>query len=290
MRASTQYDNIHGSGVSSAISFSCLHGGGPPTNATATPILRNITVQNMALTGVVGDGYGVTGRTTCAYIQTLQESPIDGLFLKNVSIAGSCNAAFACNSFSRTDVGARGERKNYELYANGSATDVNINGASGIGSPVHCHFLNQPPAPTPTPPSPARVCAVTRNVGCFNDTTADQQQALLPTYIASLHDHVTLEGCAAACDANGGAGASVVAGIRDGNHCYCGPKAALSAPTAQALDRPLAECLVPSAACPCGGSRTHGCSCRCSGNFSQRCGAVDRLLAFSFACTPAGVV
>ena len=111
MRASTQYDNIHGSGVSSAISFSCLHGGGPPTNATATPILRNITVQNMALTGVVGDGYGVTGRTTCAYIQTLQESPIDGLFLKNISIAGSCNAAFACNSFSRTDVGARGERK-----------------------------------------------------------------------------------------------------------------------------------------------------------------------------------
>lgn len=104
--AAVQYDNIHGSGVSSAISFSCLHGGGPPTNATATPVLRNITVQNMALTGVVGDGYGVTGRRTCAYVQTLEETPIDGLFLKNVSISGSCNAAFSCASLTKTDIGA----------------------------------------------------------------------------------------------------------------------------------------------------------------------------------------
>ena len=93
---------------------------------------------------------------------------------------------------------------------------------------------------------------LTQNLGCFNDTTVGQQQALLPAYIASLHDHVTLEGCAAACDTHGGgAGGSVVAGIRDGNHCYCGAKAALSAPTARALNRPLTECLVPAAACPC---------------------------------------
>ena len=39
------YDNIWGDGVSSAISFSCLHGMGPVTNRTATPILRNITVK-----------------------------------------------------------------------------------------------------------------------------------------------------------------------------------------------------------------------------------------------------
>ena len=61
-------DNIYGDGVSTAISFSCLHGAGPPTNATATPVLRNITVQNMALTGAVGDGYGVTGARTCATV------------------------------------------------------------------------------------------------------------------------------------------------------------------------------------------------------------------------------
>ena len=32
-------------------------------------MLRNITVKNMALTGVTGDGYGVTGKRTCAYVQ-----------------------------------------------------------------------------------------------------------------------------------------------------------------------------------------------------------------------------
>ena len=95
------YDNLYGDGVSSAISFTCLHGGGPPTNATATPILRNITVKNMALTGVVGDNYGVNGRSTCAYIQTLEESPIDGLYLDNISITGSCNAAFSCGSLTK---------------------------------------------------------------------------------------------------------------------------------------------------------------------------------------------
>lgn len=119
----SQYDNIHGSGASSAISFSCLHGGGPPTNATATPVLRNITVQNMALTDVTGDGYGVTGKRTCAYVQTLEETPIDGLFLNNISITGSCDAAFSCASLTKTDIGTRGERKHYQLFANGKRGD-----------------------------------------------------------------------------------------------------------------------------------------------------------------------
>ena len=38
--------------------MTCQHGGGPPTNATATPTLRNITIRNMHLTGVMGDGFG----------------------------------------------------------------------------------------------------------------------------------------------------------------------------------------------------------------------------------------
>ena len=105
----SQYDNIHGSGASSAISFSCLHGGGPPTNATATPVLR--------------DGYGVTGKRTCAYVQTLEETPIDGLFFNNISITGSCDAAFSCASLTKTDIGTRGERKHYQLFANGKRGD-----------------------------------------------------------------------------------------------------------------------------------------------------------------------
>ena len=29
----------------------------------------------------------------------------------------------------------------YELFATGAATGVEINGEAGIASPVHCHFL-----------------------------------------------------------------------------------------------------------------------------------------------------
>jgi hypothetical protein len=96
----------------------------------------------------------------------------------------------------------------------GSATGVNINGQLGIGSPVHCHFLDQPPPPPPAPPVPPLLCAVAKNLGCFNATTASQQQALLPTYVSSQHDHTTLEGCAAACST----AHDTAAAIRDGNH------------------------------------------------------------------------
>ena len=88
---------------------------------------------------------------------------------------------------------------------------------------------------------------------------------------------------AAACN---GDGANRVAGIRDGNHCYCGSKAGLSTAAAKGLSRPMIECLVPVERCPCGGAKTRGCSCRCSGNFSESCGGTARLLAFSFACKP----
>ena len=204
---------------------------------------------------------------------------IVGLFLDNISVSGSCNAAFACNSLTRKDVGGPGDPKHYQLFATGSATNVDINGQPGIASPVHCHFLGQPPPPPPPPPV---ACTVAKNLGCFNSTTAQQQQALLPSYRAQLHDHVTLEACAAACSGV----SEAAAGIRDGNHCYCGARAALATPAALALSRPLSECLLPPAQCPCGPAKTHGCACRCSGNFSESCGNTDRMLAFSFVCKP----
>ena len=122
---------------------------------------------------------------------------------------------------------------------------------------------------------------------CFNSTTAQQQQALLPSYRAQLHDHVTLEGCAAACSggvpgARASGGGGTAAGIRDGNHCYCGAKAALATPAAQSLVRPLSECLLTPAQCPC--RSAHGCSCCCSGNSTESCGNTDRMLAYSFVC------
>ena len=140
----------------------------------------------------------------------------------------------------------------------GSAKGVSINGRPGIDSPVHCHFLNQ--APGPSPPSTSS-CAMAKILGCFNVTTATQQQELLPTYVSRLHDHVTLENCAAACNIGG---RDAAAGIRDGNHCYCGPKKALTTPVAQSLLRPLDECMVPVAQCPCASKKSRGCNCRCS--------------------------
>ena len=92
------------------------------------------------------------------------------------------------------DVGARGEKKNYELFANGSASNINVNGETSIASPVHCHFLNQT-LPPPPPPGPEVDCTVAKNIGCFNATTAEQGEQLLPSYVPRLHDHVTLEGC-----------------------------------------------------------------------------------------------
>ena len=74
------YENIHGVGASSAISFSALHGAGPPANRTATPVFRNITVRNMHLTDVHGDGFGIgvgSGRAlSCAYVDTIARGAI----------------------------------------------------------------------------------------------------------------------------------------------------------------------------------------------------------------------
>ena len=63
--------------VMNAIAFS---GGNyiaaPATNMTATPKIKNVTVQNVRLTRVNGAYQGIS---------TLKESPIEGLFLRNIS-------------------------------------------------------------------------------------------------------------------------------------------------------------------------------------------------------------
>lgn len=63
--------------VMNAISFS---GGNyisaPPTNMTATPKIKNVTVANLRLSNVDGAYQGIS---------TLRESPIQGLFLRNIS-------------------------------------------------------------------------------------------------------------------------------------------------------------------------------------------------------------
>ena len=76
---------------------------------------------------------------------------------------------------------------------------------------------------------------------------------------SELHDHVTLEGCAAACASDGAA----IARIEGGNHCSCGHAIGrLYEP------RPLSECLVGQC------SMAYGDGCACTGApHSEKCGA-----------------
>ena len=130
-----------------------------------------------------------------------------------------------------------------------------------------------PPPPSPPPaPAPGVVCKVASLLACLN--IAAPAHDVLPVYRVELHDHVTLENCAAGCHAS----MMGVAGIDGGNHCHCGPLSALSGPVARAETRPLAECSPKG--CPM--QPRDGCSC--SGKNTERCGTLDRQLAYNFTC------
>jgi hypothetical protein len=85
------WENITGAGVFGAISFAGAHTQTPPVNKTATPVLRNLTVRNLHLTHVVGDQFTAPPpyrALACAHVETLSESPIQGLYLENITIEG----------------------------------------------------------------------------------------------------------------------------------------------------------------------------------------------------------
>ena len=61
-----------------------------------------------------------------------------------------------------------------------------------------------------------------------------------------------------------------LAGIDAGNHCFCGTESDIASVAVRAKIRPLAECEVSP----------------CHADKQQKCGGVDRLLVYSFVCTP----
>jgi len=108
------------------------------------------------------------------------------------------------------------------------------------------------------PPAPGARCTRVRTIGCYNDTGI----SLFPRQERELHDHVSVENCAAACFfAN-----ATIAGIDGGNHCSCGDEAALSNATGRL--RPQGECEVSN----------------CTGAHNESCGGTGRMLAYSFTC------
>ena len=119
-------------------------------------------------------------------------------------------------------------------------------------------------------------CKAGANLGCYA-SEKDAKDPLLPTTHDELHDHVTLEGCAAKCFADN----LTVAGILAANHCSCGSPAALATSAARGQKRPMAECL------PSNCSMQYGDGCACTGNPMERCGAASRMLAYEVECTVA---
>ena len=127
-----------------------------------------------------------------------------------------------------------------------------------------------PPPPAPPAPQPPPHCTVQAASGhrCFNDTV---RGSVLPVPEPGTHDKTTLQVCAAACYEDRHQGVfNTLAGIDAGNHCFCGTESDIASAAVRAKIRPLAECEVSP----------------CHADKQQKCGGVDRLLVYSFVCTP----
>ena len=114
-----------------------------------------------------------------------------------------------------------------------------------------------------------------------NTTARLDRYRVLPIYQAQLHDRVTVQACAEACDSLQHTAADAdadtttpavhgeavrLAGIDAGNHCFCGDLL----PGAGDLLRPAGECETT----PCHANATE-----------TGCGGVGRMAVYSFACT-----
>merc|ERR1712014_61369 len=73
------FDNIYGDFAFAGVSFYENHGGSPahnpPTNASATPVIRNLAVRNVVLSVVAP-----------SMLATLAEAPIENLTLSNITL------------------------------------------------------------------------------------------------------------------------------------------------------------------------------------------------------------
>ena len=207
------WDNIYGTHATAAVSFGENHGGDVPvTNASATPRIKNMVVQNVHLTNTAGT----------SMIASLAEAPIENLTMRNITTSGG----WSCTGYDGTKVVSK-------TFATGVV--------EGVNPPMgRCSYV---PPPPPTPPVTCRVKQVR---GCYNDTGV----TLLPVSRPQHHDNLTRENCAALCySASASAHSSTrsidsrtstsitLAGIDQGNHCSCGSAVAGGSAHAVALSK-----------------------------------------------------
>ena len=215
--------------------------------------------------GVSAGRYGTAGSVnSCNATGTIQFS---NLTAKNVYVASAVDGAYLIAGYKtpaaqQQFVGFVLDNFTVESFSSlGSCSNADVH-LVGLVSPKVPQCTNSTPSPPPPPPPPpSRKCTVTVSVGCYNDTDAQ----LLPKLQPQLHDRVTMENCASACFS----ASSKIAGIGGGNHCSCGDSVADGA----ARSRPAGECAGP-----------------CHGNPAEKsCGAVNRMVAYSFSCAAATV-
>ena len=220
------YENITADNVGNAVWIDMMYFSKVDTcSPEDVSTFENITVRNLHVDHITGNGaaYEIVG---LALTGGSDELPIRGITLDNVTVA---------------HYGSPGE-----------CTHANV---STIGI--------SPPLPRGDGCGGVEVaCAVdtSQPMGCYDDSTT---QGLGMQFQAQVHDHTTLERCAAACFR----AKMPLTAIDAGNHCFCGAKGALAKDSK--LVRPLAECETSS----------------CYSNKTQKCGGKGRLLTYSYKCS-----
>jgi hypothetical protein len=137
------------------------HAGLQPTNKTATPIFRDILIENVRADGVEFAGL----------YDGLPEQHVLNFTLRNVTVKNAKHGFLKCD---------------------------NVNGRCEEGTdPCPPCFSGQHPLP-PTPPSPPplKTCKLAKIEGCYNDSYTK----VLSFASNAVHDHVTQSNCAAVCE------------------------------------------------------------------------------------------
>ena len=138
------------------------HPGIKPTNATATPIFRDILIED-----VFADGVAYAG-----LYDGLPEQHVLNFTLRNVTVRNAKRGAFLkCDN-----------------------VDGKCEGGTDPCPP--CFSGSHPPPPAPPPPPPMKECKLAAVKGCFNESA----KQVLSFSSSAVHDHVTQGDCAAICE------------------------------------------------------------------------------------------
>eukprot|EP01047_Picozoa_sp_COSAG01_P039571 COSAG01_NODE_3278_length_6314_cov_2.240386_1_plen_851_part_00 len=131
------------------------------------------------------------------------------------------------------------------------------------------------PAPSPSPGSCRGVIHIHHTQGCFNysDWSRGAPGSVFAEYESAVDDaKLTLESCGAACYKTD---PRSLAGVMDGNRCFCGTAHDLTSVGAKARALPKGLCETIA----------------CKGNPSERaCGGAKTMLAYAFSCDKVAVV